>query len=220
MAPAEELARELLRDRVAEDGASEKALASRASSRHRRPRSREGGRRGHPRMPSSPLVAIARTIPGRASAPTSLLRYSLSASAPHCARSRRSSRRFRKIPRSRRGIVRTTCRCGTGSSTSSRNHSDHRSCFFFSHDGQNDLPRQENERARSLVPQNLTYAPRLYCLRSRWTAPPLYSASRSVRHCPSTASSLGRWRSLGPESSESSSLGTQILRSDGQRPSG
>jgi hypothetical protein len=48
------------------------------------------------------------------------------------------------MPRRRRGMVRTTCRCGTGASTSCRNHSAHRSWRFFSHDGQKDPPRQEN----------------------------------------------------------------------------
>ena len=34
-------------------------------------------------------------------------------------------------------------RCGTGASTFSCSHSAHKSWRFFSHDGQNDLPRQE-----------------------------------------------------------------------------
>ena len=57
-----------------------------------------------------PLVATETTIPGRASAPTSLLMYSLSASAPHCERSSSRSRRFRNMPRSSRGMVKTTWR--------------------------------------------------------------------------------------------------------------
>ena len=43
-----------------------------------------------------------------ASAATGLLMYSATASAAHCERSRRSWRRLRKIPRRRRGMVRTT----------------------------------------------------------------------------------------------------------------
>jgi hypothetical protein len=56
----------------------------------------------------SPALAIETTMPGRASAPTCLFMYSAMASTAHCARSRRSSRRLRKIPRRRRGMVRTT----------------------------------------------------------------------------------------------------------------
>jgi len=40
--------------------------------------------------------------------------------------------------------VTTTCRCGTVASTSFCSHSAHKSCFFFSHDGQKLRPRQEN----------------------------------------------------------------------------
>ncbi len=48
-------------------------------------------------------------------------------------------------------MVRTTCRRGTGSSTSFCNHSAHRSCFF-SQDGQKLRPRQENGQS-TLVQQ-------------------------------------------------------------------
>lgn len=44
----------------------------------------------------------------------------------------------------RRGIVRTMWRWGTGARSSVQSHSDQRSCFFFSHEGQNERPRQEN----------------------------------------------------------------------------
>lgn len=84
------------------------------------------------------------TIPGRQAGPSRLLTYSAIASAAYCERSRRSSRRLRKMPRRRRGMVRTTWRCGTAASTSFWSHSAHRSWRFFSHDGQNDLPRHEN----------------------------------------------------------------------------
>ena len=83
-------------------------------------------------------------VRGEARMSPGLLMYSARASAAHCERSSRSSRRLRKTPRRRRGMVNTTCRCGTGASTSFCGHSAHRSCFFFSHDGQKFLPRQEN----------------------------------------------------------------------------
>jgi hypothetical protein len=40
-------------------------------------------------------------------------------------------------------MVSTTWRCVTLASTSSHSHSAHKICRFFSHEGQNDLPRQE-----------------------------------------------------------------------------
>jgi hypothetical protein len=60
----------------------------------------------------SPLVVIDTTIPGRACAPRRLLMYWARASAAHCERSSRSFRRFRKIPRRRRGMDDMTMRDG------------------------------------------------------------------------------------------------------------
>jgi hypothetical protein len=53
----------------------------------------------------SPDVAMETTMPGRVPDPISLRMYSPSASAQHWASSSSSSRRFLKIPRSSRGMV-------------------------------------------------------------------------------------------------------------------
>lgn len=42
--------------------------------------------------------------------------------------------------------MRTTRRCGTVASTAFCSHSAHRSCFFFSHDGQKERPRPFSPR--------------------------------------------------------------------------
>ena len=116
----------------------------------------------------SPAVAIETTMPGRASPPTPLRTSSLVASAAAHPSSVSSSRRRRKSGRSKRGMVRTTWRWQTGASTFLHSHSAQRSCRFFSHDGQNDLPRQEKatstraqrERLHRLAPPEQDEGPR------------------------------------------------------------
>ena len=89
-------------------------------------------------------------MPGRTSSPRPARVAWATASAPAWDNSPNSSRLLRKSGRSRRGMVSTTCRWGTGASSFSLSHSAHRSCFFFSHDGQKERPRQENG-TRTLV---------------------------------------------------------------------
>ena len=81
--------------------------------------------------------------PGRTSTPSCVRTYSAKASALHWLRSSSSSRRLRNVGRSSRGMVITTCRCGTGSKTSCWSHSAHSSERFFSHEGHRFLVRQE-----------------------------------------------------------------------------